>query len=81
MKNHPDIKYRESTEYEYIIKHVDLEYWWNISNKTAMKVPHNKPNIVIWDNLNKERSIFEFSCPADINISNKVNQKNNVYGC
>ena len=80
MENHPDIKYRESTEYEYIIKHVDLEYWWNISNKTAMKVPHNKPNIVIWDDLNKECSIFEFSCPADVNISNKVNQKNNVYG-
>ena len=46
-----------------------------------MKVPHNKANIVIWDDLNKECSIFEFSCPADINISNKVNQKNNVYGC
>ena len=52
MKNHPDMKYRESTEYEYVIKHDDVEYWWNISIKTATKVPHNKPNIMIWDKLN-----------------------------
>ena len=80
MKNHPDMKYRESTDYEYIIKHDDMEYWWNISIKTAAKVPHNKPNIVRWDKLNKECSILKFSCPADVNISNKVNEKNKIYG-
>ena len=80
MKNHPDMKYRESTEYEYVIKHDDMEYWWNISIKTATKVFLNKPYIVIWDKLNKECSVLEFSCPTDVNISNKVNEKNNVYG-
>ena len=57
-----------------------MEYWCNISIKTATKVPHNKPDIVIWDKLNKECSILEFSCPVDVNISNKVNEKNNRYG-
>ena len=74
MKNHP------ISEYEYVIKHDDMEYWCNISIKTATKVLHNKSDIVIWDKLNKECSILEFSCPADVNISNKVNEKNNVYG-
>ena len=31
MKNHPDMKYRELAEYEYIIKHDDMECWLNIS--------------------------------------------------
>ena len=61
MKNHPDMKYRESTEYEYAIKHDDMEYWWNISVKSFTKVPHNKTDIVICDKLNKECSILEFS--------------------
>ena len=80
MKNHPDMKYRESTKYEYVIKQDDMKHWWNISIKTARKVQHNKSDIVIWDKLNKECSILQFSCPADANISNKVKQKNNVYG-
>ena len=57
-----------------------MEYWWDISIKTATKVPNNKPDIVIWDKLNKECSILEFSCPADVNISNNASEKNNVYG-
>lgn len=52
MKNYPDMKYRESeSEYEYVIKHDDMEYWWNISIKIAMKGRHNKPDVVIWDKL------------------------------
>ena len=80
MKNHSGMKYRELTKYEYVIKHANAEYWWNISIKTATKVPHNKPDIVRWNKLNKECSILEFGYRADVNISNKANEKNNVYG-
>lgn len=46
------MKYRESeSEYEYVIKHDDMKYWWNISIKIAMKGRHNKPDVVIWDKL------------------------------
>ena len=74
------MKYRESRGYEYVIKHDDIEYWWNISIKTATKVPRNKLYIVTWEKSNKECSILEFSCPANANISIKVYEKNNVYG-
>ena len=57
-----------------------LHYRKTISIKRATKVPHNKPDLVIWDKANKLCSIVEFSCPADINITQKVNDKINVYG-
>ena len=53
---------------------------WNISIKTATKISHNKPDLGIWDKANKMCSIVEFSCPADINIMQKANNKISVYG-
>ena len=50
-------------------------YWWNVSVKTATKVPHNKPDLMIWDQEAKICSIIEFSCPLDINTNKKVNEK------
>ena len=79
-KNHPNERYRDLNEYEFIKKIGDKEYWWNISIKIATKIPHKKPDLVIWDKENKMCSIVEFSCPADINIMQKVNDKINVYG-
>ena len=73
IKNHPDIKHRQLKEYKYVIKHNNMGYWWNVSIKTAMKIPHNEPDIVIWDKLYKKCSILQFSFPADVKISNKVN--------
>ena len=35
---YPDMKYRESREYEYVIKQDDMKHWWNISIKTARRV-------------------------------------------
>ena len=55
------------------------KYWWDISIKTT-KILHNKPDLVIWDKANKLCSIVEFSCPADVNIMLKVNEKINIYG-
>ena len=46
-----------------------------MSVKTATKVPHNKPDLMIWDQEAKICSIIEFSCPLDININRKVNEK------
>ena len=56
------------------------EYWWKISVKTITKIQHNKPDVVIWNHNEKLCSIIEFSCPADINISKKINEKMNSYG-
>ena len=79
-KNHPNDRYRDLNEYEFVKKIGDKEYWWNISIKTATKIPHNKHDLVIWDKANKLCSVVESSCPAYINIMQKANGKINVYG-
>ena len=37
-----------------------------------INIKHNKPNMVIWDHIDRQCSIIEFSCPADINIGKKI---------
>ena len=80
QKNHPNFKYNESRETEYVKKVDNYEYWWNLPIKTLTKIPHNKPDLLVWNNNDKTCTILEFSCPSDINISNKVNDKLNIYG-
>ena len=38
-------------------------------------VTHNKPDLIVWNRETKICSIIEFSCPLDININKKVNEK------
>ena len=47
--------------------------------KTLTKIPHNKPDVVIWKQNEKLCSIIEFSCPADVNISSKIDEKMKTY--
>ena len=54
QKNNPEIEVpKEINEQEYIQKVEDNEYWWNLSINTAQKVPHNKPDLVIWNTKEK----------------------------
>ena len=54
IKNHPDYRYQESREPEYVKKkQKKIEYWQNLPIKTTMKVPHNKPDLIIWDQSKK----------------------------
>ena len=57
-----------------------MEYWWNITIKTATKIPHNKPNLIIWYHEKVVRTAVDFSCPLDSNITNKVAEKKSNYG-
>ena len=47
--------------------------------KTTTKIPHNKPDLAIWNKETKLCLITEFSCPLDINIGRKVNEKLETY--
>ena len=67
-----------STHRNYYLKCV--EYWWNLSIKAAIKTKNNKPDLIIWNNEVKTCQVVEFSCPADINVSKKVSEKENIYG-
>ena len=70
-KYSPDKKITLSNESEYIYTEKHREYWWNISIKTASKVPHNKPDLIISNWETKLCTIVEFSCPLDINAIKK----------
>ena len=54
IKKHPEIEVpKEVNEQEYIQKVGDNEYWRNLPINAAQKVPHNKPDLVIWNTKEK----------------------------
>ena len=69
-----------NNEPEYIYKHDQFEYWWNISIQTSTKLPHNKPDLVIWNKDAKTCTVIDFSCPSDVNVTKKVTEKIDNYG-
>ena len=79
-KENPDRKKLINNETEFITTVNDKELWWNVAVKTSSKVPHDRPDMIVWDMTKKLCYIIEFSCPADINIVNKVSEKENIYG-
>ena len=80
MKIDPTDKFKHQQDPEYVYKVKDCEFWWNLPIKTATKLKHNKPDIVAWDRAGKICKIIEISCPADDNITKKVEEKLNNYG-
>ena len=63
-----------------IYKEHPRKYWWNISIKTATKIPDHNPDLVIWNKETKLCMIIEFSFPLDTNIGSKINKKLETYG-
>ena len=80
QKHFPETKVEHLQEPEYIRRVKHMEYWWNITIKTATKIPHNKPNLIIWYHEKVVRTAVDFSCPLDSNITNKVAEKKSNYG-
>ena len=80
LKTDPTDKFKHQQDPKYVYKVKDCEFWWNLSIKTATKLKHNKPDIVAWDRAGKICKIIEISCPADVNITKKVEEKLNNYG-
>ena len=77
MKIDPTDKFKHQQDLEYIYKVKDCEFWWNLSIKTAIKLKHNKLDIVAWDRAEKNCKIIDISCSADVNITKKVEEKLN----
>ena len=65
---------------EFIHFEGNIEYWWNLSIKTAIKTKNNKPNLIIWNSEAKTCQMVEFNCPADANVFNKVSENYNIHG-
>ena len=56
------------------------EFWWNVKVKTVTNLKNNRPDLIIWDLHSKECQVVEFSCPGDINVTRKIQEKENTYG-
>ena len=54
-------------------------FWWNVKVKTTTNVKNNRPDLIIWGLNSKECQVVEFSCPGDINVIRKIQEKENTY--
>ena len=70
----PSYRKRDFEIHKYIHKQDNLEYWWYFSINTATEIPHNKPDLLLWDRDEKVCRVIEFICPA-ISVSRKVEEK------
>ena len=64
MKSHRRAKQIQ----EQITKTDNLEIWWDYKIPTMSKIPHNRPDMVIWDTQNKTCKIVDICVPLDINV-------------
>ena len=80
QKHFPETKVEHLQEPEYIRRVKHMEYLWNITIKTATKIPHNKPDLIIWNHEKVVCTVFYFSWLLDSNITKKVAEKKNNYG-
>ena len=80
QKHFPETKAEQLQEPECICRIKHMKYWWNIPIKTATKIPHNKPDLVIWNHEKFVCTIVDFSFPLDLNITKKVAEKKNNCG-
>ena len=78
-KSNPDCQlvYNEN---QFIEKEDQMEFRWNVSITMPAKVKHNKPDLLIWCHDIKTCKIVEFSCPPDVNVTKKIQQKEDNYG-
>jgi len=48
--------------------------------RSKHQLPHNKPDLLIWNRETKTCTVVEISCPADVNITTKMRDKLDKYG-
>ena len=53
----------------------EKDFWWNVIVKTTTNVKNNRPDLIIWNLNSKECQVFDFSCPGDINVTQKIQEK------
>ena len=78
------IIHRHFTEVPYtrpqpVWKRGHLELWWDLHITTAPRVKHNKPDIVVWDLVQKKCMIIDICVPLDLNVLNQEKMKMDTY--
>ena len=69
QKHFPETKVKHLQEPEYIRRVKHMEYWWNITIKTATKIPHNNPDLIIGNHKKVVCTAVDSSCPLHSNIT------------
>ena len=57
-----------------------IKNWCNVPVKMSSKVPHNGPDMIVWDMTKNLCYIIKFCYPEDNNIVSKVLEKKEIYG-
>lgn len=76
VKNNHGVIFEPQPESEFVFKCDRFTYWWSLYINTATKVPHSKPDSVIWNKEVKTWSIIEFSCSVYVEITKRVDGTN-----
>ena len=80
QQHFPETKVKHLHEPEYIRRVKHVESWWNITIKTATRIPHNKSDLIIWNHEKVVCTAVDFSCPLYLNITKKAAEKKNNCG-
>ena len=58
----------------------NIELLWDMTLNTDRQVAANRPDIVLHDKASRKTYIIDVSCPSDINVLSKENEKMMKYG-
>lgn len=64
---------------ETVCSNNDYRIYWNFQFATSARIVANKPDLVIEDLKTKNLCIVEMSCPLEVNIGQKEEEKKNKY--
>ena len=67
---------QSTCEPQTVTKVKNTEIWWYKKVTTQKKIPHNRPDLVIWNNDNKQCKNTDVSVPLDTNL--KLREKTNM---
>ena len=62
-----------------VIMDKKVEITWDMILNTDREVGANRPDIVIRDKAQKKTYIIDISCPSDVNVNSKENEKISKY--
>ena len=48
---------------------------WDFKRQTDNKIEHNKPDIVVWNKIERKCLIIDVACPFDIRVKGKEKEK------
>ena len=66
--NQEDANKKNSSEPPQVTKIGEVEIWWDLKIAATSKVPHNRPDMVVWNNQTKSCQVIDVCIPLDTNM-------------